>query len=74
MTTVASHDALLERLALQDDELARLRRELAAWQARVAVLPRRTDSDFSTISGRALETAYTPLDVANIEPLPGEYP
>ena len=74
MTTVASHDALLERLALQDDELARLRRELAAWQARVAVLPHRTDSDFSTISGRTLETAYTPLDVANIEPLPGEYP
>ena len=33
MTTLVSHDALLERLALQDDEIVRLRRELAAWQA-----------------------------------------
>jgi len=74
MTTVVSHDALLERLAQQDDELARLRGELAAWRSRVAELPHRTDSDFSTISGRTLETTYTPLDVATVEPLPGEYP
>ena len=74
MTTVVSHDALLERIALQDDELARLRDELAAWMAKVGELPQRTDSDFSTISGRALEPVYTPLDVATIEPLPGEYP
>ena len=74
MTTVASHDTLLERLALQEDELARLRQELAAWKAKVAALPHRSDSDFSTISGRALEPVYTPLDVATIEPLPGDYP
>jgi methylmalonyl-CoA mutase N-terminal domain/subunit len=74
MTTVASHDTLLERLALQEDELARLRQELAAWKAKVAALPHRSDSDFSTISGRELDAVYTPLDVANIEPLPGDYP
>ena len=74
MTTGVSHDALLERLAVQEEELERLRRELEAWKARVAALPHREDSDFTTISGRALEPAYTPLDVATVEPLPGDYP
>ncbi|MES1259802.1 MAG: methylmalonyl-CoA mutase family protein, partial [Gemmatimonadota bacterium] len=34
----------------------------------------RNDSDFSTISGRELEPVFTPLDVATIEPLPGDFP
>ena len=74
MTTIASHDSLLERLALQDEELSRLRDEIAAWKAKAAALRRRDDTDFSTISGRPLEPVYTPLDVATVEPLPGDYP
>ncbi len=74
MTTVVSHDALLERLAVQEEELARLQQELAAWKAKAAAMRARTDSDFSTISGRELESVYTPFDVATIEPLPGEFP
>jgi methylmalonyl-CoA mutase N-terminal domain/subunit len=74
MTTAASHEALAERVAEQEEELLRLREELAAWKAKLAALPQRRDSDFSTISGRELEPVYTPLDVATIEPLPGDYP
>ena len=74
MTTASSHDAMLERLVLKEEELARLRQELAEWKAKVATMRGRTDSDFSTISGRELETVYTPLDVTSAEPLPGEYP
>ncbi len=74
MTTIASHDSLLERLALQDEELSRLRDEIAAWKAKAAALRQRDDTDFSTISGRPLEPVYTPLDVATVEPLPGDYP
>ena len=74
MTTVSSHDALVERLAVQEEELTRLQQELVEWKAKVATLRSRTDSDFSTISGRELESVYTPLDVTAIEPLPGDYP
>jgi methylmalonyl-CoA mutase N-terminal domain/subunit len=74
MTTLASHDSLLERLALQDEELSRLRDEIAAWKAKAAAMKQRDDTNFSTISGRPLEPVYTPLDVATVEPLPGDYP
>ncbi|HEY4101528.1 MAG TPA: methylmalonyl-CoA mutase family protein [Gemmatimonadales bacterium] len=72
--TSTAHDPLLERLAEQEEELLRLRNELAAWKARAAAMPHRDDSDFTTISGRALEPVYTPLDVGTIEPLPGAFP
>ena len=74
MTTLASNDSLLERLAVQGEELSRLRDEVAAWQAKVAGMQQRDDTNFTTISGRALNPVYTPLDVASVEPLPGEYP
>jgi methylmalonyl-CoA mutase N-terminal domain/subunit len=72
--TSTAHDPLLERLAEQEEELLRLRNELAAWKARAAAMPHRDDSDFTTISGRAVEPVYTPLDVTTIEPLPGAFP
>jgi len=74
MTTVGSHDALLERLALQEGELARLQAEVAEWKARAAGLRVRSDADRTTISGRELEPVYTPLDAPGMAPLPGDYP
>jgi methylmalonyl-CoA mutase N-terminal domain/subunit len=59
-------------------EVERLRAEVAAWRARAAGLPLRTDADFSTVSGRDVEPVYTPLDLP-ADPqaglgLPGEFP
>ncbi|MBP6570390.1 MAG: methylmalonyl-CoA mutase [Gemmatimonadales bacterium] len=69
-----SDSGLLERLAVQEAELARLRAEVAAWKASVARLPVRDDATFETLSGVAVEPVYTPLDANGSEPLPGEYP
>jgi methylmalonyl-CoA mutase N-terminal domain/subunit len=59
-------------------EIERLRAEVAAWRARAAGLPLRTDTDFTSVSGREVESVYTPLDMP-ADPqaalgLPGEYP
>jgi methylmalonyl-CoA mutase N-terminal domain/subunit len=51
------------RLAEQERELTRLRAEVAAWRAAAAALPTRTDSDFTSVSGRAVEPVYTELDL-----------
>ena len=74
MTSAVSQDPLLDRLANQDAEIARLRAELAAWKAATARLPVREDSDFTTISGMPIEPVYTALDVNAVQPLPGDYP
>ena len=74
MTGLASQDSLVDRLAIQEAEIARLRAEVTAWKARVAGLPVRGDSDFTTISGLPIEPVYTSLDTGSAEPLPGEYP
>lgn len=74
MTNVMSETGLLERLAVQEAELARLRAEVAAWKAGVAKLPVRDDATFETLSGVPVEPVYTPLDAGTGEPLPGEYP
>ncbi|MGH7584562.1 MAG: acyl-CoA mutase large subunit family protein, partial [Gemmatimonadales bacterium] len=74
MTTTASSDPLIERLLLQEEEIARLREELAAWRAKYARSALRDDSDFTTISGRALEPVYTPLDAGVSGSLPGDFP
>jgi methylmalonyl-CoA mutase N-terminal domain/subunit len=67
-----------ERLSEQEVELERLRAELAAWRARAAELPVRTDGDLSSVSGRAVEPVYTaldlPSDVIAATGLPGHYP
>ncbi len=66
------------RLAEQERELARLRAEVVAWRAAAARLPVRTDTDFTSVSGRAVEPVYTPLDLADDlqrgTGLPGEFP
>src|SRR5215210_6463803 len=66
------------RLAEQERELERLRAEVAAWRAAASALPNRTDSDFTSVSGRAVEPVYTPLDLsADVQAatgLPGEFP
>ena len=59
-------------------EVERLRAEVAAWRARAAGLPLRTDTDFTSVSGREVESVYTSLDLP-AEPqaalgLPGEFP
>jgi methylmalonyl-CoA mutase N-terminal domain/subunit len=66
------------RLAVQEQELLRLRAEVAAWRAAAGLLPTRTDVDFTSVSGRAVESVYTPLDlqpeVYSATGLPGEFP
>jgi methylmalonyl-CoA mutase, N-terminal domain len=59
-------------------EVERLRAEVAAWRAKAAGLPLRTDAELSSVSGREVEPVYTPLDLPP-DPqgalgLPGEYP
>jgi methylmalonyl-CoA mutase N-terminal domain/subunit len=59
-------------------EIERLRAEVAAWRARAAGLSLRTDADFTSVSGREVESVYTPLDLPpdpqSALGLPGEYP
>jgi len=68
----------LDRLTAQERELAALRSEVAAWRAKFAGLPLRNDSDFTTVSGRSVDPAYTPLDLpADLlgqGVLPGQFP
>ena len=44
-------------------EVERLRAEVAAWRAKAAALSRRTDTEFTSVSGREVESLYTPLDL-----------
>jgi len=71
-------DETVKRLAAQEQELARLRAEVAAWRAAAAALTTRTDSDFTSVSGRAVEPVYTALDLSPdlqaAAGLPGQYP
>jgi methylmalonyl-CoA mutase N-terminal domain/subunit len=59
-------------------ELERLRAEVAAWRARAAALPVRTEADLSSVSGRRVEPVYTaldlPPDVIAATGLPGSFP
>ncbi|HXI19774.1 MAG TPA: methylmalonyl-CoA mutase family protein, partial [Gemmatimonadales bacterium] len=69
---------LIERVGEQERELDQLRAELRAWREEVARLPVRHDADFISVSGRAPEPVYTPLDLAPDQAaelgLPGRYP
>ena len=66
------------RLAAQEQELLRLRAEVAAWRASAAALPIRTEVDFTSVSGRSVEPVYTALDlqpdINSATGLPGEFP
>ncbi|MFN2315083.1 MAG: methylmalonyl-CoA mutase [Gemmatimonadales bacterium] len=59
-------------------ELQRLRAEVAAWRAVYGRLPLRDDSDFTSISGREVAPLYTPLDLPEGQlaqlGLPGTFP
>ncbi|HEU5357676.1 MAG TPA: methylmalonyl-CoA mutase family protein [Gemmatimonadales bacterium] len=65
-------------LARKDRELERLRAEVDAWRRVAGALPVRDDSDFTTISGHAVEPLYTALDLGDAGAaavgLPGEFP
>src|SRR5918993_884326 len=67
-----------ERLSEQEVELERLRAEVAAWRARAAGMPVRTQADFFSVSGRSVEPVYTaldlPPDVVAATGLPGNFP
>ena len=62
------------RLAAQERELVRLREEVERWRRAAAAQPVRTDVEFTSVSGRAVEPVYTPLDLAAGAELPGEFP
>jgi methylmalonyl-CoA mutase N-terminal domain/subunit len=76
--TDPNSDPLAERVAKQERELARLRDEVRAWREMVSRLPMREDSDFTSVSGRAVDPVYTELDlrtdVGETQGLPGQYP
>ncbi|HUG27190.1 MAG TPA: methylmalonyl-CoA mutase family protein [Gemmatimonadales bacterium] len=59
-------------------ELQRLRAEVAAWRAVYGRLPLRDDSDFTSISGREVAPLYSPLDLPDGQlaqlGLPGTFP
>ncbi|HEV8613477.1 MAG TPA: methylmalonyl-CoA mutase family protein [Gemmatimonadales bacterium] len=60
------------------DELERLRAEVEAWRALYDRLPLREEVEFTSVSGRAVEPVYTPLDLqdplGSASELPGLYP
>ncbi len=74
MTTLATQHGSTAESALSEEKLEQLRAVVAVWKARLAALPQRTDTDFTTISGRPVEPAYTAVDATTLPPLPGEYP
>jgi methylmalonyl-CoA mutase N-terminal domain/subunit len=76
--TDPNSDRLAARVAEQERELARLRDEVRAWREMVSRLPMREDSDFTSVSGRAVDPVYTALnlrpDIGETQGLPGQYP
>ena len=65
-------------MSLGDEELARLRAEVAAWRDAYGKLPLRDGVEFTSVSGREVEPVYTPLDVehtlGSAAELPGIWP
>ena len=70
---------LVERLAEAEEELQRLREQLAEWEQSYADTPER-DALFSTVSGQDVKPLYSPLDRSDSAPyeealgVPGRYP
>jgi methylmalonyl-CoA mutase N-terminal domain/subunit len=71
---------LSDQVAEKDEELRRLREELARWEEEYGRSPMREDTLFTSISGNEVKPLYTPLDVAGVEAygerlaFPGGYP
>ncbi len=65
-------------MSTDQQELQRLRAEVAAWRAVYGRLPLRDDSDFTSISGREVAPLYSPLDLPEGQlaqlGLPGTFP
>src|SRR4051795_10906502 len=53
------------RLAAQERELVRLREEGERWRRAAGAQPVRDDVEFTSVSGRAVEPVYTPLDLVS---------
>jgi methylmalonyl-CoA mutase N-terminal domain/subunit len=62
----------------RDDELERLRKEVARWRAAYGRLPIRDGVEFTSVSGQEVEPVYSPLDLehrlGDPAELPGMYP
>jgi methylmalonyl-CoA mutase N-terminal domain/subunit len=71
---------LQERLTARDEEIRDLRARLAEWEEMWGRIPKRDDALFSSISGREIQTLYSPDDLRDSAGyldslgLPGEYP
>ena len=74
----AKSDGDAARLSDQERELEQLRAEVAAWRAKAAALPVRSDLNPISLSGGGVEPVYTPLDlspdVLAATGLPGQFP
>jgi methylmalonyl-CoA mutase N-terminal domain/subunit len=72
-------NGMFDQDKLDELQRARDRWEETSLQQSTSKLPERTDSTFTTISGRPVNRVYTPLDVADLNyaedlGFPGEYP
>jgi methylmalonyl-CoA mutase N-terminal domain/subunit len=71
---------LSKRLSEREEEIRRLRAELARWEEGEGEVPKRNDTLFTSISGTEVKPLYTPLDASGPEQygetlgFPGEYP
>ena len=67
-----------EEMVALEKELEQLRGEVRRWREAMERMPQRADTDFTSVSGRAVEPVYTPLDLPadlqKVSGLPGEYP
>ena len=65
-------------MTTRDDELERLRTEVARWRAAYGRLPLRDDVEFTSVSGQEVEPVYSPLDLehrlGDPAEMPGRYP
>ncbi|HEV8124368.1 MAG TPA: methylmalonyl-CoA mutase family protein [Gemmatimonadales bacterium] len=67
-----------EEMVALEKELEQLREEVRRWRQTMERMPQRADTDFTSVSGRAVDPLYTPLDLPadlqKVSGLPGEYP
>jgi len=76
----ASGTDLKERLSAKDEEIKELRARLAEWEKLWGETPKRDDTLFTSISGRGVQSLYSPEDLEDAPGymeslgLPGEFP
>ncbi len=58
---------LAKLLSERDEEIRRLKEELAAWERAWAGIPKRDDSLFTSISGREIRPLYVPTELEGAE-------